>query len=240
MQYFQHGDSDSSSESTELIDSPYITYNENVYEDIPFLSDYTLGDLMILKNIEFQIASKCYRWKQQLRHAPLWFNAEMIMDPQRWVPEQDRTFYSNIVYIKAVMEFIRSSDIDMLQWMYQVKRNVRGPFFWLYNIEEMIAKQSRTFTAFAMNWKFTLTATIATQERKRIKHFQWLLKEKFAQYNLYEPVIFFNILRYIFVFAQTNRNPFFFPSPKRKLDNLFCLEQWSDDESSVKELKIIN
>jgi hypothetical protein len=198
-----------------------------------------------LKNIEFQIASKCYRWKQQLRHAPLWFNAEMIMDPQRWVPASDRTFYSNIVHIKAVMEFIRSSDIDMLQWMYQVKKNLRGPFFWLHNIEEMIAKQSRIFTSFALNWKFTLAAMNATQERKRIKHFQWLLKQKFAQYNLYEPVIFFNILRYIFVFAHTNRSSTFFPTPKRKLDSLFCSEKWSDEESSVeessvKEIKFIN
>jgi len=237
MQYIQNEPTSDS----ELIESPYITYDECVYKtDIPFLADYTLGDLMILKNMEFQIASKCYIWKQQLRRNPTWDFAQTIIDPELWLPDSSRTYYSKIVHIRAVLEFIRSSDIDMLQWMYQVNKNLRGPFFWLYNLQDLIAKQSRIFTSYVLNWRFTMAAMIATEERKRIKEFQWLLKEKFGQFHFYENGIIFNILRYIFTFAQTNRNPFFFPVAKRKYSELLCEEVWSDDETSVKELKIIN
>lgn len=237
MQYIQ----DETTLDSELIDSPYITYEECVYKtDVPFLADYNLGDLMILKNMEFQIASKCYIWKQQLRRNHAWEFARTIIDPELWFPDPSRTYYSKIVHIRAVLEFIRSCDVDMLQWMYQVNKNLRGPFFWLYNLEDLIAKQSRIFTSYVLNWRFTTAAVIATQERKRIKHFAWLLKEKFGQFHFYEKGIIFNILRYIFTFAQNNRNPVFFPVPKRKHNVLLCEEVWNDEEPSVKETKIIN
>jgi hypothetical protein len=192
---------------------PYVTYNESLQSDIPFLQDYSLHDHMLLQNIEFQIAGKCYSWKMRIRGSMA--VARIVIDPEQWRISVDHTFYEQVVHIKAVLQFIRSARKEMGDWFHNF--NKLNTYFWMENVTKAIETNHKMFAYYEKGWLANADQLTAFYERKRVKEFAMLLNLKFNRtLCVKENGITFKILSYIFDFHGLNRSKLFFPSQKRK------------------------
>jgi hypothetical protein len=193
---------------------PYVTYNESLRSDIPFLQDYSLHDHMLLQNIEFHIASKCYTWKMRIRGSMA--IARLVIDPEQWrVSSNEDTFYQQMVHHKAVLQFIRSSRKEMGDWFHNF--NKLDTYFWMENVTKAIEINHKMFAYYEKGWIANTEQLTASYERKRIKEFAMLLNLKFYRtLRIKENGITFKILSFIFDFHRLNRSKLFFPTLKRK------------------------
>ena len=68
---------------------------------------------------------------------------------------------------------------------------------------------------FILGWKEQRDNLISIEQKKRILEFASILRSKFEQHSFNEPMIVFQILRYIFDFHPDNKRMYL----KRKLIN---------------------
>lgn len=172
----------------------------------PFLADYSLGDIFLLENASFHVASKCHSLTHRLRVRPEIQYALCFTDPSRWIFQEYHTFYDKLVDIDFRIEFLLNVRQKVFLWLKDFNNIAFGPFWWMERINQTASDQISEWDNFIIGWKNTRTALIGKQQRKRILEFAKLLRLKFKQYNFNEHIILFKIIRFVFDFHPDNQS----------------------------------
>jgi hypothetical protein len=171
---------------------PRFCYEESYQEDIPFLSDFTTGDILVVSQWDFYLPMHALQYYRAHRRDHHIMNR---IDPDDFdITNEDFTYYEKLAECEKSKRIIEILIEDLETYI-----SKEGPGTWfLYKAICEMRNNIPKLKLLKEGWNHKREQIIVYHQKNRFMEFAVLVNKKFYKLGIKENCLTFNILTFMF------------------------------------------